>query len=453
MRAALFFIAHAAASRLPNQAVAPLYDVPVVDPAGQLIVHEQGLRPHHSSGAASEDPLLFRHRYEHHDPATDSLLYYQYEAKRHPNVVMLTDMVDSCEASDGGGGDNVTDIKLAISVPMNMTNGTIIVGDVNCTFQEADGTSSPWRSTLRERVLSSSIASAADSLLVNLRTVHAALNEIFEHAQLEIFHGRPHALEATRSKRLASLADNGGYDDKYGFASADEVIADAKHAVARRQLADVARSQKQEKAPWNVTLSNRRELDHQEECGYSYEGEKIDDFSMTLYGKACNDGDRPGPGMEDRTCFWKTGDKIALKAGNEYTLRWQSDTDELVEIFVQESDGAWGSTHCADLSPQYWIANEKYNGDLSSSPNKFTFTMPDLRDHDCANDGLLGGAPEFIFRIQTASKCHRGQWPQNAKPFTFISDWSEQSSSTPEGPIGPGSFRLPEESSDLRFDG
>ena len=124
MRAALFFIAHAAASRLPNEAVVPLYDVPVVDPAGQLIIHEQGLRPHHSSGAASEDPLLFRHRYQHHDAATDRLLYYQYEAKRHPNVVMLTDMVDSCEASDGGGGDNVTDIKLAISVPMNMTNGT-----------------------------------------------------------------------------------------------------------------------------------------------------------------------------------------------------------------------------------------------------------------------------------------------------------------------------------------
>ena len=412
MRAALFFIAHAAASRLPNQAVAPLYDVPVVDHAGNLIVHEQGLRPHHSSGAASEDPLLFRHRYQHHDAATDRLLYYQYEAKRHPNVVMLTDMVDSCEASDGGGGDNVTDIKLAISVPMNMTNGTIIVGDVNCTFQEADGTSSPWRSTLRERVLSSSIASAADSLLVNLRTVHAALNEIFEHAQLEIFHGRPHALEATRSKRLASLADNGGYDDKYGFASADEVIADAKHAVARRQLADVARSQMQEKAPWNVIVSNRRELDHQEECWWEWE--KKDDFSMTLYGKPCNDGDRPGPGMEDPTCYWNTGDKIALKAGNEYTLRWKSNTNEHVEIFVQESDGGWGSTHCADLSYQFsssgWITNQKYtSGNMRDSPNVFTFTMPDLREHDCADDGWLGGFPEFIFRIQTQSKCHGGQ--------------------------------------------
>merc|ERR1719149_423063 len=101
-------------------------------------------------------------------------------------------------------------------------------------------------------------------------------------------------------------------------------------------------------SPQNASSSNRRELYHTS-CFFGGE----DDFSMTLYGAPCNHGDRPGPGMEDRTCFWKTGDKIALKAGNEYTLRWKSNTNEHVEIFVQESDGGWGSTHCADLSYQF----------------------------------------------------------------------------------------------------
>ncbi|EOD09423.1 hypothetical protein EMIHUDRAFT_432837, partial [Emiliania huxleyi CCMP1516] len=377
----LLVFAHAAASGLPDLASTPLHNVQVADPTGMLLSHAQGLRPNHSSGAAADDPLLFRHRFQHHNAATDSLLYYQYEAKRHPNVVVLTDMVESCEASDGEGGDDVTDIKVATSVPMNMTNGTIIVGDVNCTFREADGTSSPWRSTLRERVLSSSIAaSAADSQLVNLRTVHAALNEIFQHAQLELFQGRPHAFDAARDKRLASLANNGGYDDKYGFASADAVIADAKKdALARRRLADAARPQKQKKSsPQNTSSANRRELYHTSCNRLLLQDGVQDDFTLVLQGTDCNDGDRPGPGMEDRTCFWKTGDKISLKAGNEYTLRWKSNTNERVEIFVQESDGGWGSTHCADLSPRYWITNRRYtSGDMRDSPNVFTFTMPD----------------------------------------------------------------------------
>ena len=69
-----------------------------VDPGGVAAKHEHGLRPHHSSGAAAEDRLLFRHRYQHHDAASDRLVYYQYEAKRHPHVVMIDDIgVHQCE--------------------------------------------------------------------------------------------------------------------------------------------------------------------------------------------------------------------------------------------------------------------------------------------------------------------------------------------------------------------
>ena len=39
-----------------------------------------------------DDPLLFKHRFEHHDAATNRLTYYQYEARRHAHVVILDDL-------------------------------------------------------------------------------------------------------------------------------------------------------------------------------------------------------------------------------------------------------------------------------------------------------------------------------------------------------------------------
>jgi len=62
-----------------------------------------GLRPHHNTGAATEDPLLFRHRFQHHDVDTGRLLYYQYEARRSSRVTMVDDIgIISCVASDAG---------------------------------------------------------------------------------------------------------------------------------------------------------------------------------------------------------------------------------------------------------------------------------------------------------------------------------------------------------------
>ena len=106
---AALVVGSAAQPRPPAQHARPsLHDPLLVDPGGVAAEHEHGLRPHHSSGAA-EDPLLFRHRYQHHDAASDRLVYYQYEAKRHPHVVMLEDIgVNKCEASAAsearGGG-------------------------------------------------------------------------------------------------------------------------------------------------------------------------------------------------------------------------------------------------------------------------------------------------------------------------------------------------------------
>ena len=62
-------------------------------PVGKPLTREMlaGLMPHHDSGADKDDPLLFRHRWQHHDVKENKLSYYQYEAKRHPYVAVLTD--------------------------------------------------------------------------------------------------------------------------------------------------------------------------------------------------------------------------------------------------------------------------------------------------------------------------------------------------------------------------
>lgn len=44
---------------------------------------------HNENDASADDPLLFRHRFQHHDAASDDLTYYQYEARRHAHVVVL----------------------------------------------------------------------------------------------------------------------------------------------------------------------------------------------------------------------------------------------------------------------------------------------------------------------------------------------------------------------------
>ena len=73
-----------------------LDDIPFLDPAKSM--HEKGLRP--SAKATEQDPLLFRHRYQHHDGASNRLPYYQYETKRHPHVVVIDDIgAQSCEAA------------------------------------------------------------------------------------------------------------------------------------------------------------------------------------------------------------------------------------------------------------------------------------------------------------------------------------------------------------------
>ena len=114
-----------------------LIETPILDPAKKttttkttMQVHEKGLRP--KAKATEEDPLLFRHRYQHHDSASNRLLYYQYETKRPPHVVVLDDIgVQSCEAASSDDQPDTTTITIGVkdqASVVGLTSGAVIVG-------------------------------------------------------------------------------------------------------------------------------------------------------------------------------------------------------------------------------------------------------------------------------------------------------------------------------------
>ena len=80
---------------------------------------------------------------------------------------------------------------------------------MHCLLRDAEGILSPWRKTLRDRVLSSTTAAAPKysrtAVAVTLLAVEAALNDVFEHAQVEYFHGHPDSFDVARGKRHDSL--------------------------------------------------------------------------------------------------------------------------------------------------------------------------------------------------------------------------------------------------------
>ena len=97
-----------------------------------------GLQPHHNAGQDEADPLLFRHRFEHHDPDTDKLTYYQYIAKRHPHVNILThEDVAECSSSMTRDGNITVHMTMTASstMPSQIKAGNIVVAGkgLHCT--------------------------------------------------------------------------------------------------------------------------------------------------------------------------------------------------------------------------------------------------------------------------------------------------------------------------------
>ena len=85
------------------------------DDSGHHII-ASGMNPPSDSGADPNDPLLFKHRFQHHNPDTNELLYFQYEAKRHAHVQLLGgEDVRRCRARAHPSGDTSTEVDLTIS--------------------------------------------------------------------------------------------------------------------------------------------------------------------------------------------------------------------------------------------------------------------------------------------------------------------------------------------------
>ena len=86
-------------------------------------IHAKGLRPALNKSDNNDDKLLFTHRFEHHDPSIDRLLYFQYHARRHEQVVVLSETeVRSCTAVEVTDG-NLTKLTLTLTQGTNLTMG------------------------------------------------------------------------------------------------------------------------------------------------------------------------------------------------------------------------------------------------------------------------------------------------------------------------------------------
>jgi hypothetical protein len=87
-------------------------------------VHAKGLRPIHNA-SSHEDQLLFTHQYQHHDPVSDRLTYFQYHARRHGHVVVLSQSdVRSCTAMPTAN-DNFTLLTLDLAANASDYNLTM----------------------------------------------------------------------------------------------------------------------------------------------------------------------------------------------------------------------------------------------------------------------------------------------------------------------------------------
>lgn len=426
-------------------------DAPVIT-RRRTEIHEAGLNPHHAAGRDQHDPHLFRHRYQHHDGLTGRVLYYEYEAKRHPHVLMLDDIqIAFCEAEetddptiDGGNSGRTTTIKLILKDEVSaakLSEAAVIAGDgLECRFRTSDGTMSPWRKTLRERILRMApvVSSDSDHFAISLVTAPAGLNDVFEHAQMEFFHGRAPALDTGRTKRLASLAANGASPpEKYRFASTSAVLADAKAADENKRRAKLGAD------PVSPpVLAEGTNSSHQRRQLLCLLGGGVQDWPsagrVEIGGVDCNDGSMPSSAMDATNCHWRSNDedadssndKLALKEGNTYMVNWTGAVSaSSVKVYIVEKS-SWlngGDDHCVDIATS--ASNQYYTGGIANTPNMVTFTMPKISEMPCANDGL-GGFPEFMVVVKSTtcqpgcsnpSSCYETK-SRNAEEFEILTE-------------------------------
>lgn len=160
----------------------------------------KGLNKH---SIANDDPLLFKHRFAHHDPETDDLTYFEYRAKRHADVVHLDEIGVvrniECERVYDGSTAAKDNARATVTLSTNdieqtyvrmMEVGAILVSnEAHWLSSEIDGASE--RGGMR--LLVEGIESVSPSTLVFKGSL-VAFSDCFEHHTIEFFRGRPETL-------------------------------------------------------------------------------------------------------------------------------------------------------------------------------------------------------------------------------------------------------------------
>jgi hypothetical protein len=273
-------------------------------------IHHAGMNPHHSTGASVTDPYLFSHRYQHHNPETDVLTYYEYNAKRHPHVAFLAETsladdvsLEACTSSMDANG-NIT-VKLLLK-PEELRDEHFKLGNIlvlnNGRCKKPDGSSF----SMRERLISHPVVHDHHSgaKQVSMVVEPTGLHECFEHSTLEFFRGEPHVFRTARNRREQSLADKNmehiSHAHSLSFASTDTVIGDAKAAAKAERSAKARarlirkREQESTSPPMNHTVTA-----HLFENGYS----SAKAHSVNLYGHKCDTDIMPKNGPLDPDYF------------------------------------------------------------------------------------------------------------------------------------------------------
>eukprot|EP00325_Prymnesiales_sp_UTEX-LB-985_P003380 CAMPEP_0174704474 /NCGR_PEP_ID=MMETSP1094-20130205/8057_1 /TAXON_ID=156173 /ORGANISM="Chrysochromulina brevifilum, Strain UTEX LB 985" /LENGTH=2563 /DNA_ID=CAMNT_0015902535 /DNA_START=134 /DNA_END=7825 /DNA_ORIENTATION=+ len=396
---------------------------PPID-ATQEQEHAAGLNPHHAAGASAADPLLFQHHFKYHDPSTDQLTHYQYEARRHAHVVMLSALgMQACTATQNGSVSILTLVCNASEAELlaTLTSGSIIVDDGDQGCVGADGTALP---TLRERLLTDAHVDvgAADideggsaAVAVHLETASASLHECFSQTTVEFFQGSPQGFHKARNARHSSLAANNEAAPE-NFASTEEVIAAAKADASRRGTAQRRLFGSWNDSPPPSPPSLPAPPQPPLECAQI----KYNEIPLQLEVSDCT-ALQPGDDMLKDHCAWKPAEmlpEITLRVGTNYKLSYPDEystpaTGSLqIAIYVDygDADNADHSdtffrphTECIVLSrqtPQRAISPTGRNG--------ITFKMPELREMPCKAQFPHAAYPSFKFGARASDGCTFG---------------------------------------------
>jgi hypothetical protein len=395
-----------------------------------------GLNPHHATGQDPHDPRLHRHRFQYHDPETDQLMYYQYEAKHHEHLVVLDAHAHHVESCSVAPSRSTTTVTLVLEPHGEthtklLTNGSLLLlHGIEC----GRGGSPTDKEKLQVRLLSAPTTRArADGKVEMQATVTpAAMHELFEYSHLEFYKGNATTFGKVRQQRHTSLLQKGARDATL-FASTETVVGEARKAAEYRTASRKAAREAARKAATLLTKTTggqRRAKTNSSLMSAPFWGSSscadataLGD-GLRLEGTSCDDD--PVQSTADRTCYWPKSNsrsEWALRPGNHYSLRWPTDSISLdpaatLTIEIVEDDTITDD-HCMALTPL---------GGVDVSDGRFDFELPPADAFFAAGNCGSGDAsfPEFMLKVTVIddNDCSASYWPpaQEGSLFRMVKE-------------------------------